>query len=302
MCLLFSLSTLNTDIIYFSYGEIGYFQISKAVEDYFNQRKDGINPASYVPLTFEELIKEVLIPESQVLLICQDLHEDPTEARNTLYESTDFGRLFLSDHLDRGRATLTDSTPSETTPPGFSSALPASEPFPPMSPLSNFAALPLPPTYVKPEPTEGDIPPDPNKLCPFCDELLPTSPSQELTALRTEMEKISVANPLLENLGHRTPNSIGQVQGYCERHRVESNLFPLAIEEKWPRDPDFSILFNRVRALNNYLNDLWEELENSSFYRAAKAHYENRGMSMSQMMSITQQYLSADRRPELGAA
>ncbi|KAJ7702175.1 hypothetical protein B0H16DRAFT_1227586, partial [Mycena metata] len=143
---------------------------------------------------------------------------------------------------------------------------------------------------------------DPATLCPFCDEQLPASPSTELLQLRTRMEAISTPDPLPENSGHRRPASIVQVQGYCEQHRMERNVLPLAVAENWPFQPAFDALFDRVIALGPLLTALREELENSSFFRESKAHYTPapslpgaQPMSMTQMLSVGHQYSSSER-------
>ncbi|KAJ7125516.1 hypothetical protein C8R43DRAFT_836903, partial [Mycena crocata] len=79
-------------------------------------------------------------------------------------------------------------------------------------------------------------------LCPFCDELLPTIPSNELVELRLTMDELSTPNPIPGNSGHRTPSSMSQVQRYCEKHRLERDVLPCAIAGGWPFDPDFSAL------------------------------------------------------------
>ncbi|KAJ7196351.1 hypothetical protein GGX14DRAFT_376152 [Mycena pura] len=168
-------------------------------------------------------------------------------------------------------------------------------PFPHMSPLSGVVTLPSVPLNtiisMKTEPMDDEMPPDPDTLCPFCDQQLPNEPSQELIELRAMLEDISVADPLPENPGHRKPTSYMQVQSYCERHRMERDTFPLARAEKWPFNPNFSDLFKRVLASRAPLNELLEEIENSSFFRASRAHYTppstspgTRQMSMTQLL------------------
>ncbi|KAJ7172784.1 hypothetical protein C8R43DRAFT_855301, partial [Mycena crocata] len=208
-----------------------------------------------------------------------------------------FGRVFHSDPSDRARLTAQFSDSNETELSSTSNS--RGTHFPSMSPLLDIPDLPEPPLLdldVKCEPVKLQLA-DPDTLCSFCDELLPPNPSAELVELRGVMENISRAEPLPENSGHRTPASYTQVQRYCEMHRVERNILPLAIAGKWPFDPDFSTLFVRIIALGPVLITLCEDIEDSSFFRASKVHYTppppapgEQAMSMRQMMSVGRHY------------
>ncbi|KAJ7506222.1 hypothetical protein B0H11DRAFT_1653124, partial [Mycena galericulata] len=149
--------------------------------------------------------------------------------------------------------------------------------------------------------------PDPATLCSFCDELLPPSPSPELLELRARLDNISTVDPIPGNRGHRRPTSMTQVVDYCQKHRLERDILPLAIAGKWPFEPVFEDLFERVLTLGPALIGLCEEIENSSFFRASKAYYTPpprvsgaQPMSMAQMMSVGQQLASTERLRALG--
>ncbi|KAJ7914662.1 hypothetical protein B0H13DRAFT_1564417, partial [Mycena leptocephala] len=109
----------------------------------------------------------------------------------------------------------------------------------------------------------------PSSLCSFCDEKLPLSPSARLTALREELELKSRPCPIPGNAGHRE-TSVTNFVAYCELHRVERNILPVALARGWPLSPDFGTLFDRVTRLKNALTIICEEPDNSSFFRTAK--------------------------------
>ncbi|KAJ7222754.1 hypothetical protein B0H12DRAFT_1241061 [Mycena haematopus] len=290
------------------FGQRGYSAIAAAVRDLLKTRETDIDHDSYEPLSFSELVEDVLIPEVQVMLILEELNLPHEDAINTLYESSEFGRQFHSD-------VPSPATPTTVPPP------PTSEPaqqrpasmstFPVMSPLSNIVDLPpLPALKVKIEPdTDIDLPePDPATLCPFCDEPLPTSPSTELLELAAKLRDISTPDPIPGNQGHRKPTSITQVLGYCEMHTIERKVLPQAIAGGWLFQPNFDDLFDRVIRLGPALISLCEEIEDSSFFRASKAHYTRppavegtQRMSMVQMTSIGHQFASAARLHAQGA-
>ncbi|KAJ7626514.1 hypothetical protein DFH06DRAFT_936843, partial [Mycena polygramma] len=147
----------------------------------------------------------------------------------------------------------------------------------------------------------------PGSLCPFCDQELPVSPSPELVAFGARMHDISLPDPIPGNPGHRKPTSMTRVGGYCEQHRMEREILPLAIAGKWLFNPDFDKLLARTLALGPELTTLCEEIDDSSFFRASKKHYTpsssmpgSQPMSMAQMTSVGQQYASTGRLRELG--
>ncbi|KAJ7653858.1 hypothetical protein B0H17DRAFT_1146920 [Mycena rosella] len=301
------------------FGKFGYDRIFLAIQDYYREIEADIDPASYAPLSFSQLIEEVFVPHTQIRLIVNELRESPDDARKTLYESSEFGRLFHSDVSDRARLTAhlaAQSHPNAAADPDapelrmeLEHQSESETRFPPMSPLYNLPDLPLwqpsPEIQVKIEP-ETEV--DPNSLCSFCDTALPISPSPELIRLRDSLDAISRADPIPGNAGHRRPTSMMLVGGYCEKHRLERDIFPRAIAGKWLFTPDFSTLFKRILSLRPALVVLNEEIENSSFFRDAKAHYTpkppqpgEQQMSMTQLLSVGRQYASVERLHAQGA-
>lgn len=259
----------------------------------------------YAPLSVQELLREVLIPEAQILLICDDLNQTNDVAASTLHDSSPFGLVFHSDLAFDTPLAPTDTMASTTLPeakgppqaPPNSSPPATTTPLPYLSPLYNLPTLPsLPPISVKMEPEDDCI--DPATLCPFCDEPLPPSPSSQLLMRRIELESISSLDPLAENPGHHRPPSYAVVQGYCEMHRVELTAYPQAKAEGWLMDPDFGQLFERVIALGRALRDILDEPENSAFFRSSREHY----TSHPQSTSLMSQLASSDRLSHHGAA
>ncbi|KAJ7205825.1 hypothetical protein GGX14DRAFT_644466, partial [Mycena pura] len=86
-------------------------------------------------------------------------------------------------------------------------------------------------------------------LCPICDDPLPETPSEELQAMLDWVKTVSKPSPVPDCPDHHTPNRLSNVIIVCERHKLESDIFPLAIAEGWPFNPDFGGLHSRVTAL-----------------------------------------------------
>ncbi|KAJ7635628.1 hypothetical protein B0H17DRAFT_1149677 [Mycena rosella] len=283
------------------FGKFGYDRIFLAIQDYYREIEADIDPASYAPLSFSQLIEEVFVPHTQIRLIVNELRESPDDARKTLYESSEFGRLFHSDVSDRARLTAHLAAPSHPNAAADPNApelrmelehqSESETRFPPMSPLYNLPDLPLwqPPPEIQVK-IELETEVDPNSL------------------LRDSLDAISRADPIPGNAGHRRPTSMMLVGGYCEKHRLERDIFPRAIAGKWLFTPDFSTLFKRILSLRPALVLLNEEIENSSFFRDEKAHYTpkppqpgEQQMSMTQMLSVGRQYASVERLHAQGA-
>ncbi|KAJ7705218.1 hypothetical protein B0H16DRAFT_1207662, partial [Mycena metata] len=71
-----------------SFGELGYSVISRTIRTLF----PAITIiAQYAPLTWDELIEQVLIPEALICLIVDELQVSPEEAFDILESSTVFG-------------------------------------------------------------------------------------------------------------------------------------------------------------------------------------------------------------------
>ncbi|KAJ7270580.1 hypothetical protein C8J57DRAFT_976325, partial [Mycena rebaudengoi] len=74
---------------------------------------------------------------------------------------------------------------------------------------------------------------DPSTLCNYCDELLPATSSTNLVAKGEKLFRISWADPLPDNPGHRRTHIMNTLE-YCQRHRFERDHLPKALLENWP--------------------------------------------------------------------
>ncbi|KAJ7174981.1 hypothetical protein C8R43DRAFT_849346, partial [Mycena crocata] len=183
-----------------------------------------------------------------------------------------------------------------TNPPGS---------FPHLSPLNIVHDLPptsLTAPNIKPEPESDDEEglSDPASLCSFCDEKLPLTPSSTLVAMREKLENNSRPSPLPHNQGHRSAH-VANFASYCERHRLERDIFPVASARGWPFSPDFSSLFKRIMGLRSELTIVCEEPDNSSFFRASREFYTPKPTeSGAQLPSTTQLRSTMHHYGELG--
>jgi hypothetical protein len=111
--------------------------------------------------------------------------------------------------------------------------------------------------------------------CPYCDERLPSTPTQQLMDMRTALETKSVPDPLPGNPDHRKAASFKVYQEFCTRHRLELEKLPLARSEQWPEDPDMAEVHNRVSGLRSQLCLLFDSkiLEKNNFFDNAKEKY-----------------------------
>ncbi|KAJ7055395.1 hypothetical protein C8F01DRAFT_1030215 [Mycena amicta] len=151
---------------------------------------------------------------------------------------------------------------------------------------------------IKAEPTEVGLP---SNLCPYCDELLPGAPSDELLRRADVLNAISMPSPIPENPAHRYID-LGKCQDYCSRHRISREAFPMALAQRWPQSPDFGTLFRRVTSKRDLLQAILQVPDNSFFYLTAKMQFESRDGSTRQLLSATGQYNRADGLAKLGAA
>ena len=115
--------------------------------------------------------------------------------------------------------------------------------------------------------------------CPYCDERLPSSPTQQLVNMRAALEPKSLPDPLPGNPDHRKTATFRVYQEFCARHRLELEVFPLARSEKWPEDPDMAELRNRVDKLRPQLQLLFDIdiLSKNKFFKKAKATFSDLG-------------------------
>lgn len=99
---------------------------------------------------------------------------------------------------------------------------------------------------------------DPNTLCPYCDNSLPSSPSPTLRTLLDTMAKKSYPDPRPTNvLGRKAPFST--FISVCQRHRFESDILPEAKSKGWPSAIDWKKLAGRIEKLKPKLQLLIDD-------------------------------------------
>ncbi|KAF7969422.1 hypothetical protein HWV62_27365 [Athelia sp. TMB] len=108
-------------------------------------------------------------------------------------------------------------------------------------------------------------------LCFFCDEPLPTRPTQALLDQASALELLTKPDPMPHNPRRRTASTFTIYQDYCARHRMEREELPFAHLEGWPETPDLSALFDRVVALRHQLDpNILATSHNEFFSRTVK--------------------------------
>lgn len=126
--------------------------------------------------------------------------------------------------------------------------------------------------FVKVEPDESLFDEDPKTLCEFCDMQLPDVPSAKLVKIRASLENKTWPDPTAINPLHRSASNFQVYIPYCTQHIFETDQLPLALAGKWPLQPDFGRVFDRV--CRNYL--LLSAVAGSKvndFFIAAKEYY-----------------------------
>ena len=87
-------------MLFLSYGEIGYSIIHQTVQSLFPAVK--MDPSLFMPLTWISFLQRVLIPETALLLIMEDLkvkgEEGSQEALKVLQESSEYGAGMFPDN------------------------------------------------------------------------------------------------------------------------------------------------------------------------------------------------------------
>ncbi|KII92429.1 hypothetical protein PLICRDRAFT_122581 [Plicaturopsis crispa FD-325 SS-3] len=120
-----------------------------------------------------------------------------------------------------------------------------------------------------------DLDDDTTKLCPFCDELLPDTLSDDLTKMRANLlaSPRTWLDPNIHNSGHYAVDNYVVHHDFCQRHDMERDDLPTARLEEWPFDPDFTALFNRICTLEEVLIAVLHRPNESLYFKACKARY-----------------------------
>lgn len=112
------------------------------------------------------------------------------------------------------------------------------------------------------------------RLCPFCDQPLPISPSQKLLTMQKRLESLSTLDPLPDNpLHRRCQGGFTTYIDFCALHNFEAEELPNATSNGWLLNPDFKTLYDRV--CRAYLFFATVSKSNSNvFLNAAKDFYD----------------------------
>ncbi|KAJ7241322.1 hypothetical protein B0H12DRAFT_1133693 [Mycena haematopus] len=234
----------------------------------------------YRPLTWDQVIEQVLIPEALSCLIAEDLDLDPEDAITVIQDSTPFGLAYHSDPDDRDRsaAKFREDDNDSLAPFPALSPLNSPRPSPPQLALRTREYTPTPP------------PIDPASLCNYCDQEFPSEPSEDLLAMGKKLFSRSWAKPLPENPHHRALATITMSVDHCRRHQFERDEMPTALRQGWPLKPNFSRLFHRILDLGVALRALvHKRADSSQFFLATRRYY---GNEVSKRSSLSAQYHS----------
>jgi hypothetical protein len=111
--------------------------------------------------------------------------------------------------------------------------------------------------------------------CSFCDERLNFVPSQTLRDMRAPLQNLSEPDPIPGYPDHRRAKSFTVTISYCQRHRMEAKVFPIACCQGWPSDVDFSKLHERVVLHRTHLEPLLQHdnVKNNEFYKDVMATF-----------------------------
>lgn len=111
---------------------------------------------------------------------------------------------------------------------------------------------------------------DESPLCPFCDEVLPTEPTETLLEMLETARLNSVPEARPGNtLGRRlTVYVAGPV---CVRHKFEKSVLPMAITQGWPTHLDLVDLEQRIKEKK----DIFDALINDPGWPEQGPRYNN---------------------------
>ncbi|KAJ7839795.1 hypothetical protein B0H13DRAFT_1575438, partial [Mycena leptocephala] len=83
-------------------------------------------------------------------------------------------------------------------------------------------------------------------LCPFCDSLLPVSPSEILLNMIAKAQSVASSDPRPENSKGLLPTTL-LCAPICSRHHFERDLFPMALQRGWKTELDFPDIERRLK-------------------------------------------------------
>ncbi|GAA6028781.1 hypothetical protein JCM8097_007392 [Rhodosporidiobolus ruineniae] len=123
---------------------------------------------------------------------------------------------------------------------------------------------------------------DPDTLCPFCDDLMPPSPSPALLALK----KFLITRPNAEEIPtFRNPKAVRlsaiETASFCKRHNAERVTIPEGKARGWPTEHDWDELARRIeRDCVEHLRQLIFGKVDSAFVQLALEAHGEKGKNM----------------------
>lgn len=107
---------------------------------------------------------------------------------------------------------------------------------------------------------------DPDSLCPFCDEPLPTLLSSVLSSRLEKLRQKATPQPRWGNKkGLKTSMDI--YISFCTRHEAEATELPKGQKNGWPSELHPNNLADRVRKLEPELQALIDNPDEGTFFR-----------------------------------
>jgi hypothetical protein len=130
-------------------------------------------------------------------------------------------------------------------------------------------------------------------LCPFCDYKLQGdefSPSLKKIWTKHRLSTRTWPSPVLWNPKHRDSKSFTVYLDFCQQHRLEEQLLPLACQKGWPTSPNFEEIPKRIQEIAPEIRKLIGSIRAdprtitapaSQFYDAAVQRRVSRGPDLS---------------------
>ena len=114
-------------------------------------------------------------------------------------------------------------------------------------------------------------------LCPFCDEVWPQNASEQLVARRQKLEAEShpelhtdSTNPF--HLEH--PRGPFVTVPFCQDHKFEYKILPMARANNWPTYIDFYSIYPRLERILPHVLHALKTPTTSPYYWLARGDYE----------------------------
>lgn len=117
---------------------------------------------------------------------------------------------------------------------------------------------------------------DNQDLCPFCDDPLPSNPSDRLMRLKSVL--FALPN-IRKREGHPDAMSLPfpQTASFCYLHNAEREVIPMGIRKGWPTSIDFVFLEQRIQDHHNRLSQIIKREIPSSYLDIATSKWKTQG-------------------------